>query len=114
MRRFLLYKRGHVWYVQLFNPARWKYLSGKPAGEGDRRAAEHVADDLLRDEVRKPGGKTRQPAAQVFKVSVYPLHCLSISWAVGSTRSRVIPGMYFAAWRSTGITSAWIPTQWWM
>ncbi len=69
MRRFSLYKRGRIWYAQIYNPTTRKYLSGRPTGESDRRAAEHVADDWLRDGIPEPGGKQRRPTADAFEVS---------------------------------------------
>ena len=69
MRRFSLYKRGRIWYAQVFNPATKKYLPSKPTGESDRRAAEHVVDDWLRDGIPEPGGKNRRPSAEVFEIS---------------------------------------------
>ena len=47
MRRFSLTRRGNIWYAQIFNQATGKYLPGRPTGESDRRAAEHVADDWI-------------------------------------------------------------------
>ena len=69
MRRFSLYKRGRIWYAQIFNPTTKKYLPGKPTGESDRRAAEHVVDDWLREGIPEPGGKHRRPSAEVFEIS---------------------------------------------
>ena len=69
MRRFSLYKRGRIWYAQVFNPATKKYLPSKPTGESDRRAAEHVVDDWLRDGIPEPGGKNRRPSVEVFEIS---------------------------------------------
>jgi integrase len=62
-------RRGRVWYAQVFNPATKKYLPGKPTGESDRRAAEHVVDDWLRDGMPEPGGRQRRPSAEVFEIS---------------------------------------------
>ena len=69
MRRFSLYKRGRIWHAQVSNPNTRKYLPGRPTGESDRRAAEHVADDWLRDGIPEPGGKHRRPAAETFEIS---------------------------------------------
>jgi hypothetical protein len=69
MRRFSLYKRGRIWYAQVFNPATKKYLTGMPTGESDCRAAEHVVDDWLRDGIPEPGGKHRRPFAEAFEIS---------------------------------------------
>jgi hypothetical protein len=69
MRRFSLYRRGRVWYAQIFNPLTRKYLPGRPTGESDRRAAEHVADDWLRDGIPEPRGKQRRPIADTFEIS---------------------------------------------
>jgi len=69
MRRFSLYRRGRIWYAQIFNPTTRKYLPGRATGESDRRAAEHVADDWLRDGIPEPGGTRRRPAAETFEVS---------------------------------------------
>ena len=70
MRRFSLYKRGRVWYAQLFNPATRKYLPGRPTGETDRRAAEHVADDWLRDGIPTKG-ETRRAVVRRFPYGIY-------------------------------------------
>ena len=69
MRRFSLYKRGRIWYAQVYNPATKKYLPSKLTGESDRRAAEHVVDDWLRDGIPESGGKNRRPSAEVFEIS---------------------------------------------
>ena len=69
VRRFSLYKRGQIWYAQIFNPATRKYLPGRPTGERDRRAAEHVADDWLRDGIPEARSKHRRPIAEAFEVS---------------------------------------------
>ncbi len=69
MRRFSLYRRGRIWYAQIFNPTTRKYLPGRPTGESDRRAAEHVVDDWLRDGIPERRGKQRRPSAEVFEIS---------------------------------------------
>ena len=69
MRRFYLYKRGRIWYAQVFNPATKKYLTGRPTGESGRRAAEHVVDDWLRDGIPEPGCKHRRPIVETFEIS---------------------------------------------
>jgi len=69
MRRFSLYKRGRIWYAQIFNPATRKYLPGRPTGETDRRAAEYVADDWLRDGIPEPGSKRRRPIDHTIQVA---------------------------------------------
>ena len=69
MRRFSLYRRGRIWYAQIFNPTTRKYLPGRPTGESDRRAAEHVVDDWLRDGIPERRGKHRRPSAEVFEIS---------------------------------------------
>ena len=40
-----------------------------PTGESDRRAAEHVVDDWLRDGIPERRGKHRRPSAEVFEIS---------------------------------------------
>jgi hypothetical protein len=50
---FLLYKRGQIWFALIFSPTTKEYRPGKPTGE--RRAAEHVADDWLHG--LRPGGR---------------------------------------------------------
>jgi integrase len=49
MRRFSLYRRGKIWYVQLYNPQTRRYLSGRSTGETTRNAAVMVVSEWLRD-----------------------------------------------------------------
>lgn len=67
MRPFSLYRRGSVWYVQLRNPTTRKYLPGRSTGERDRRAAEHVADDWIRDGIPGPQG-ARRPVREELQI----------------------------------------------
>ena len=68
MRRFSLTKRGAIWYAQIFNEATGKYLPGKPTGEGDKRSAEHVAEDWIANGIPDKNG-TRRPIDVTLRVA---------------------------------------------
>jgi hypothetical protein len=68
MRRFSFYRRGKIWYVQIFNEKTKKYLPGRSTGETNRNAAAVVVAGWLRDGLPEPGRAPR-PVAEVLDVS---------------------------------------------
>ena len=60
LRRFSLYRRGRIYYCQLYNPKTRKYLSGRSTGETNRNAATLVVYDWLQNGVSDQGGAGRR------------------------------------------------------
>ncbi len=69
MRRFSLYRRGRIWYVQLYNPESKRYLSGRSTGETSRNAAVMVASEWLRDGLPDPEHNGPRAIADVLEVN---------------------------------------------
>ncbi|MDA3941787.1 MAG: tyrosine-type recombinase/integrase [Spirochaetia bacterium] len=59
MRRFYLFKRGHIWYIQLKNPKTGKPLPAKSSGTTDKNQAEFIAGKWLYEGI--PAGQTEDP-----------------------------------------------------
>jgi len=68
MRRFSLYRRGKVWYAQLFNPETRRYTSGRSTGESSRNSAALVVADWLRDGIPEPWSVHRRPVDEALHV----------------------------------------------
>jgi len=47
MRRFYLFQRGSIWYIQLKNPKTGKPLPAKSSGTIDKNKAEFIAGKWL-------------------------------------------------------------------
>ena len=59
MRRFYLFKRGHIWYIQLKNPKTGKPLPAKSSGTNDKNEAEFIAGKWLYEGI--PTVQTKDP-----------------------------------------------------
>ncbi len=66
MRRFSLYQRQKVYYVQFFNPETKKYLPGKSTGKTVRDEALLVVNDWLKSGVPNPSSEKPRPVADLL------------------------------------------------
>ena len=68
MRRFSLYRRGRIWYAQLYNPKTRRYTSGRSTGESSRNEASLVVAGWLFDGIPKPWSNKRRAVEETFDV----------------------------------------------
>ena len=68
MRRFSLYRRGKIWYAQLFNPKTRRYTGGRSTGESSRNEASLVVAGCLFGGVPEPWSNTRRAAQETLDV----------------------------------------------
>jgi hypothetical protein len=68
MRRFSLYRRGRIWYGQLYNSKTRRYTSGRSTGESSRNEASRVVAKWLFDGIPKPWSKKRRAAGETLEV----------------------------------------------
>ena len=62
MRRWTIYKRGRIYYVQFFNPETQKYLSARSTRAEDRSEAMLIVARWLNEGISDTrGGGTRSP-----------------------------------------------------
>jgi integrase len=66
-RRFSLYRRGRIWYVQLYNPTTRKFLSGRSTGEINRNAAAGVVVHWLEEGIPEPA-RGRRPVKEALNI----------------------------------------------
>jgi integrase len=68
MRRFSLYPRRKVFYVQFYNPATRRYTRGRSTGQTNRDAAAAVAAEWLRNGIPEPAAGRRRALGELLQV----------------------------------------------
>ncbi len=68
MRRFYLFKRGQVWYIQLKNPKTGKPLSARSSGTTDKAEAEYIAGKWLFEGLPAAETLNTRPTQEVFTI----------------------------------------------